>query len=163
MVALPHFFCINFAPHYKCKIFGQAFRQMNKIRIDKWLWSVRIFKSRTLATEACKGGKVKVGSVSVKPSFQIAEGETVTVKKNGFNFQFKALTLIEKRVGAAIAVTCYEDVTPVEEKNKYAEWFQQANVAPEKRERGTGRPTKKERRDIEGLKDVDFYDWDDDV
>ena len=133
-----------------------------KIRIDKWLWSVRIFKSRTLATDACKGGKVKVAGVSVKPSFQISEGEVVLVRKNGFNFEFRAKTLIEKRVGAAIAVTCYEDVTPESEKNKYAEWFLNAAPSSEKRERGAGRPTKKERREIEGLKEVDFYDWGDD-
>jgi Ribosome-associated heat shock protein implicated in the recycling of the 50S subunit (S4 paralog) len=96
---------------------------MNKIRIDKWLWSVRIFKSRTLATDACKGGKVKVGSISVKPSFQISVGDTVTVKKNGFQFEFKALQLIEKRVGAPIAVTCYEDVTPVAEKTSTQNGF----------------------------------------
>lgn len=135
---------------------------MNKIRIDKWLWSIRIFKSRTLATDACKGGKVKVAGVSVKPSFQIGEGEVVVVKKNGFNFEFRAKTLIEKRVGAAIAVTCYEDVTPEAEKTKYAAWFSNATPTTEKRERGTGRPTKKERREIDDLKDGDVYDWEDD-
>jgi ribosome-associated heat shock protein Hsp15 len=135
---------------------------MNKIRIDKWLWSVRIFKSRTLATDACKGGKVKVADVSVKPSYQISEGEVAVVKKNGFNFQFRAITLIEKRVGAAIAAACYEDVTPQVEKNKYAEWFQNSAPTSEKRLRGTGRPTKKERREIDGLKEIDAYDWDDD-
>ena len=135
---------------------------MNKIRIDKWLWSIRIFKSRTLATDACKGGKVKVGGVSVKPSYQIAEGEIVVVKKNGFNFEFRAKTLIEKRVGAPIAVTCYEDVTPEAEKTKYAEWFLNATPGSEKRERGTGRPTKKERRVIDDLKEADAYDWEDD-
>jgi len=135
---------------------------MNKIRVDKWLWSIRIFKSRTLATDACKGGKVKVANVSVKPSFQIGEGEVVVVKKNGFNFEFRAKTLIEKRVGAAIAVTCYEDVTPEDEKTKYEQWFSNAAPSTEKRERGTGRPTKKERRDIDGLKDGDVYDWGDD-
>jgi ribosome-associated heat shock protein Hsp15 len=136
---------------------------MSKIRVDKWLWSIRIFKSRTLATDACKGGKVKIGGVSVKPSYQIAAGEVVVVKKNGFNFEFRANTLIEKRVGAAIAVTCYEDVTPEAEKTKYAEWFLNASPTGEKRERGTGRPTKKERRDIDEVKDGgDAFDWDDD-
>lgn len=134
---------------------------MNKVRIDKWLWSVRIFKSRTLATDACKGGKVKVGSVSVKPSFQLAAGETVSVKKNGFNFEFRVVSLIEKRVGAPIAVTCYEDVTPAAEKNKYAEWFLNAMPTTEKRERGAGRPTKKERREMDVFKDG--YDWGDDA
>lgn len=135
---------------------------MNKIRIDKWLWSIRIFKSRTLATDACKGGKVKVGGISVKPSYLIGEGDTVVVRKNGFNFEFRAITLIEKRVGAAIAVTCYEDVTPAEEKTKYAEWFSNATPSAEKRERGTGRPTKKERRVIDDLKDEVVFDWEDD-
>jgi ribosome-associated heat shock protein Hsp15 len=135
---------------------------MSKIRVDKWLWSIRIFKSRTLATDACKGGKVKVGGVSVKPSYQIAAGEIVVVKKNGFNFEFRANTLIEKRVGAAIAVTCYEDVTPPDEKLKYAEWFSNSAPTNEKRERGTGRPTKKERREIDDLKDGDVFDWGDD-
>lgn len=136
---------------------------MNKIRIDKWLWSIRIFKSRTLATDACKGGKVKVAGLSVKPSYQLAEGEIVMVKKNGFNFEFRAKTLIEKRVGAAIAVTCYEDVTAAEEKNKYAEWFLNTSPSTEKRERGTGRPTKKERREMDFFKDGDAYDWEDDA
>jgi ribosome-associated heat shock protein Hsp15 len=133
---------------------------MNKIRVDKWLWSVRIFKSRTLATDACKGGKVKIGTVSVKPSFLVAEGDVVVVKKNGFNFQFKALTLIEKRVGAAIAVTCYEDVTPEDERTKYLAWFQNASPSSEKRERGAGRPTKKDRREMDEFKEA--FDWDDD-
>ncbi|MBL7827591.1 MAG: RNA-binding S4 domain-containing protein [Saprospiraceae bacterium] len=130
---------------------------MNKVRIDKWLWSVRIFKSRTIATDACKGGKIKVADVSVKPSFQVSEGDVIVVKKDGFNFQFKVLVLIEKRVGAPIAVTCYEDMTTTEERNKYTAWFQNATPASEKREKGTGRPTKKERRELDTFKDV--YDW----
>jgi ribosome-associated heat shock protein Hsp15 len=133
---------------------------MQKVRIDKWLWSVRIFKSRTVATDACKGGKVKINGAAIKPSQQIGVGEVVTVKKEGFGFEFKVLQLIEKRVGAPIAVTCYEDVTPAEEKNKYAEWFLNAMPSSEKRERGAGRPTKKERREIDELKTFD-YDWDD--
>jgi ribosome-associated heat shock protein Hsp15 len=135
---------------------------MNKVRIDKWLWSVRIFKSRTIATDACKGGKVKVGELSVKPSYLLAEGDTVAVKKNGFTFQFRALQLIEKRVGAPIAVACYQDVTPEEEKNKYLAWFQNAAPTTEKRARGAGRPTKRERRDIDTFKDEPTFDWDDD-
>ena len=125
---------------------------MNKVRIDKWLWSVRIYKSRTLATDACKGGKVKIGNESVKPSYLLSEGDVVMVKKEGFNFQYKALQLIEKRVGAPIAATCYEDVTPLEEKNKYNAWFLNATPTTEKRERGAGRPTKKERRELDEFK-----------
>jgi len=135
---------------------------MSKVRIDKWLWSIRIFKSRTLATDACKGGKVKVASASVKPSFQVAVGDIVVVKKNGFNFEFAVKALIEKRVGAAIAVTCYEDVTPESEKAKYAEWFLNATPTTEQRERGTGRPTKKERRELDDLKGEVVFDWGDD-
>jgi ribosome-associated heat shock protein Hsp15 len=126
----------------------------NKVRIDKWLWSVRIFKSRTIATDACKMGRVRIGGLPVKASYLLSEGEEVTVKKEGFNLVFKALQLIEKRVGAPIAVTCYEDLTPEEEKNKYNAWFTGAVPTPEKRERGAGRPTKKERREIEAFKDV---------
>jgi ribosome-associated heat shock protein Hsp15 len=131
---------------------------MQKVRIDKWLWSIRIFKSRTLATDACKGGKVKIGTVSVKPSYLITTGDVVAVKKEGFTFQFRAIELIEKRVGAPIAITCYEDVTPVDEKNKYEAWFLNATPSTEKRERGSGRPTKKDRREIDQVKEA--YDWD---
>lgn len=132
-----------------------------KCRIDKWLWSIRMYKSRTLATDACKAGKVKVKGESAKPSLLISVGEVLTVKKEGFSFQFRAVQLIEKRVGAPLAVLCYEDVTPQEEKNKYAEWFLNGMPAAEKRERGTGRPTKKERREMDDFKDViDFEDMD---
>jgi ribosome-associated heat shock protein Hsp15 len=126
---------------------------MEKVRIDKWLWSIRIFKSRTLATDACKGGKVKIGGDSVKPSYLVARGETVVCRKDGFNFEYKVIDLIEKRVGAPIAVTCYEDITPESEKNKYQAWFENnQQQSAEARERGSGRPTKKERRDIEKYK-----------
>jgi ribosome-associated heat shock protein Hsp15 len=125
---------------------------MEKVRIDKWLWSVRIFKSRTIATDACKGGRVRVGGEQVKPSYLLSENEEVVVKKEGFNFQFRALKLIEKRVGAPIAVTCYADITPEEELNKYKSWFLNAKANAEKREKGAGRPTKKERREIEEFK-----------
>jgi len=136
---------------------------MDKVRIDKWLWSVRIFKSRTVATDACKGGKVKINGESIKPSYQLQEGEVVQVRKNGFDFQFKAVKLIQKRVGAPIAVTCYEDLTPQEELDKYKNWFV-GKAAAEQRERGAGRPTKRERREIDRFKDdwFDFSDWEDD-
>src|SRR5262249_49537926 len=132
---------------------------LTKVRIDKWLWSIRIFKSRTLATDACKSGKVKIGEAQVKPSYLLSGGETVTVKKDGFSFQFRALTLIEKGVGAPIAVTCYEDVTPAEERNKYNAWFLNGAPGAERREKGAGRPTKRERREIDDFKTA--YDWDD--
>lgn len=125
---------------------------MSKVRIDKWLWSVRIFKSRTIATDACKAGKVKINGEAVKPSYMLSEGEVVWVRKEGFHFQYRAIQLIEKRVGAPIAMACYEDVTPEAEKKKYEDWFQAGTPVIEKRERGTGRPTKKERREIDEFK-----------
>lgn len=126
---------------------------MDKVRIDKWLWSVRIYKSRTLATDACKGGKIKVAGDTVKASYLLSTGEVVSVKKDGFNFQYKVLGLIEKRVGAPIAATCYEDITPAEEKNKYEAWFNNSQRAGDGREKGAGRPTKKERRQMEDFLD----------
>ncbi len=127
----------------------------DKVRVDKWLWSVRIFKSRTIATDECKGGRVKIGGVSLKPSYLISEGEIVEVKKNGFNFTYKVLNLIEKRVGAPIAQTCYEDLTPEAELNKYKDWYIGKSNG-ELREKGAGRPTKKERREIDKYKTDQF-------
>lgn len=132
---------------------------MKKVRIDKWLWSVRIFKSRTMATDACKSGKIKIGELNVKPSFLVVGGEHVFVKKDGFNLEFKILKLIEKRVGAPIAVTCYENLTPEDELNKYKDWFIGKGSA-ERREKGAGRPTKRERREIDGFKEGYIYDED---
>jgi ribosome-associated heat shock protein Hsp15 len=132
-----------------------------KVRVDKWLWSVRIFKSRTIATDACKGGKVKLNSVNVKPSSLIQQDDVLVIRKNGFDFQFRVVKLIEKRVAAPIAQQCYENITPAEEMNKYKEWFNTGKAAAEKRDRGTGRPTKKERREIDEYKEgwFDFDDW----
>ncbi|MCB0631143.1 MAG: RNA-binding S4 domain-containing protein [Saprospiraceae bacterium] len=124
---------------------------LDKVRIDKWLWSVRIFKSRTLATDACKSGKVKIAGVNIKPSYLLQRDEIVQVHKNGFNLQFKVLDLIQKRVAAPLAQTCYEDLTPEEELNKYNDWYVGKGAA-EKREKGAGRPTKKERRSIDRFK-----------
>ena len=123
----------------------------SKVRVDKWLWSVRIFKSRTQATDACKSGKVKIAGEALKPSYLIEEGALLEVRKEGFNLQFKVIKLLEKRVGAPIAVTCYENLTPEEELNKYKDWFV-GKAAPERREKGAGRPTKRDRRDIDRFK-----------
>lgn len=125
---------------------------LKKVRIDKWLWSVRIFKSRSMATDACKSSKIKVGEQNVKPSYLLQRGETVFVKKNGFNLSFKVIDLLEKRVSATLAQPCYEDLTPPEEMNKYTDWFV-GKGRPEMREKGTGRPTKKDRREIDRYKD----------
>lgn len=128
---------------------------LKKVRVDKWLWSVRIFKSRTLATSACKSGKVKINGVNVKPSYLLEKGELVEVKKEGFNLTFKVIDLIQKRVGAPIAQKCYENLTPEEEMNKFKDWFV-GKARPEFREKGVGRPTKRDRRSIDKFKD-DWY------
>lgn len=125
---------------------------LKKVRIDKWLWSVRIFKSRTLATDACKSGKVKINETSVKPSYLLQREEIVNVRKNGFDLTFRVIDLLQKRVGAPQAQLCYEDLTPQEELDKFKSWYVGKGAA-EKRERGAGRPTKKERRQIDEFKD----------
>jgi ribosome-associated heat shock protein Hsp15 len=124
---------------------------MEKVRIDKWLWSVRIFKSRTLAADACKEGKVKINTHSAKAAQTVQVGDTVEVKKEGFLLQFRVLALIEKRVSAPLAQVCYEDITPAAELNKYKSWFA-GKAGAEFRNRGTGRPTKRERRVIDQFK-----------
>jgi len=129
--------------------------KMKKVRIDKWLWSVRIFKSRTMATDACKSKRIKIGETNVKPSFLIEGGEMISVHKDGFNLTFEVVKLLEKRVGAPIAVECYVNHTPEDELNKYKDWFV-GKGRPEQRQKGAGRPTKRERRDIDQYKD-DWY------
>ena len=135
---------------------------MKKIRIDKWLWSVRVFKSRTLATNACKSGRVKIEEAPVKASASVEVGQTVQVRKNGFDLEFRVIKLIEKRVGATLAVECYEDLTPPEELNKFRNWFVGKGQA-EMRERGTGRPTKKDRREIDEYKGILYEEMDEDA
>ena len=125
---------------------------MKSLRIDKWLWAIRIFKTRTLATDACKAGRVKVDGQRVKASRGIKVGETVHVQKGQEKKVVKAIKLIEKRVGAAIAVTCYEDLSPPPppKVHKLDSLFHLAPVA--QRKRGDGRPTKKDRRAIDKFK-----------
>ena len=131
---------------------------IEKVRVDKWLWSVRIFKSRTQATDACKSGRVKINDKLAKASSTVERNDLLQVRKNGFNLQFKVVDLIQKRVGAPIAQKCYVDLTPEEELNKYQDWYV-GKGRTEFRDKGLGRPTKRERRDIEAFKD-DYLDWD---
>jgi len=134
---------------------------VEKVRIDKWLWSVRIFKSRSISTDACKSNRVKINDKNVKPSYLVRVGETVHVFKEGFNLTFEVVALINKRVSATLAQPCYKNLTPEDELNKYKDWFI-GKGAPEKREKGSGRPTKRERREIDEFKD-EYMLWDDDV
>lgn len=119
---------------------------VTKTRIDKWLWAVRLYKTRSLATEAVKNGKVKVNGDSVKPSFEVFAGLILTIPKGVVKYQYKVLAPLERRVGAPLVKDYLEDVTPEEEKMKLTtlEFMPTAF-----REKGTGRPTKKERRDLD--------------
>jgi ribosome-associated heat shock protein Hsp15 len=116
------------------------------MRIDKFLWAVRIFKTRSMATDACKKGKIVIEEISVKPSRIVKKGETVFVKKGAIQYKFRIIEPIENRIGAKLVPNYIEDLTPPEELaklqvDKYAGFFD--------RDRGTGRPTKKDRRDMD--------------
>lgn len=130
---------------------------MKKVRVDKWLWSVRIFKSRSKASDACRTNKVKVGDTVLKPSSLLEGGEILKVRKNSFDMVYKVVTLIDKRVSATLAEPCYENLTPADELNKFNDWYIGKGRA-EIREKGTGRPTKRERREIDQWKDFDYDD-----
>ena len=120
------------------------------VRIDKWIWAVRIFKTRSQATEACKKGHVSIGNLPVKPSRIVHVGEIVQVRKNPVTRSFKVLALAEKRMSAVLVPNFMEDVTPVEELEVME---MQRNMRWISRDRGTGRPTKKDRRELD-----DFFD-----
>jgi ribosome-associated heat shock protein Hsp15 len=120
---------------------------LSDTRIDKWLWAVRIFKTRNQAAEACRKGRVIISDIDVKPSRILKINDHILVRKPPVTYQFKVVQLIDNRVAAKIATTCYEDLTPDEEKNKLL----LRNIQSFNRERGSGRPTKKERREIDNL------------
>ena len=129
---------------------------MEKTRIDKWLWTVRIFKSRSMATQACKSGKVKVNNAKCKPARSIAGGEHISVDKNGLKLQFKIVEILKSRVAYAIAKACYEDLTSTEEREKFWAFYPRRGGGDD-RERGLGRPTKRDRRAIENFKEIDAW------
>jgi ribosome-associated heat shock protein Hsp15 len=131
--------------------------EKEKLRIDKYLWAIRAFKTRTLASDACKAGRVKLDSNNIKPSHEVRIGEVYQVSKGPDRKMIKVTGLLESRVDAKTAVYFYEDITPVEQTQAFKSMFQAPML---KRDRGTGRPTKKDRREIDGLKD-DFFDKDD--
>ena len=135
----------------------------NEARIDKWLWAARIFKTRTIAADACKNGRVSVNGVGVKPSRMVKVGDTVSVRKPPVTYSFQILKTIEQRVGAKLLPEIYENVTPQDqydllEMNRISGFVDRA--------RGTGRPTKKERRAMDAFTDdfegFDFDSWNDD-
>jgi len=113
-----------------------------EVRVDRWLWSVRVYKTRSAAAAACRGGHVKVNGKTVKPAATIGVGDRVTTLVGSRPYDLEVLRTLEKRVGAAVAVECFVDYSPppppraaVEEQGR--------------RERGSGRPTKRERRQLD--------------
>jgi ribosome-associated heat shock protein Hsp15 len=115
------------------------------IRIDKWLWSVRVYATRSLATEECKKGRVTIGGIAVKPSRTVKVGETILVRKNPVTYTYRVVELLGKRVGAKLVPDYMQDLTPAEELKKLED---NQGGALFTRDRGAGRPTKKDRREI---------------
>ena len=121
---------------------------MEEARIDKWLWASRIFKTRSIAADACKNGRVTVGNVTVKPSRMVKVGETVSVRKPPITYSFRILKTIEQRVGAKLLPEIYENVTAPEQ----YELLEMTRISGfVDRARGTGRPTKKDRRSLDAF------------
>lgn len=132
-------------------------------RIDKWLWGARIYKTRSIAADACKNGRITINGTNVKPSHVIKEGEVVSVRKPPVTYSFRVLKTIEQRVGAKLLPEIYENVTDP----KQLELLEMSRISGfVDRARGTGRPTKKERRQIDAFVEpmtfgFDDEDWDD--
>ena len=114
------------------------------MRVDKWLWAVRIFKTRSLATASCKAGAVKIGDRRAKPSNEVRTGDIVCVTKEGVHRTLKVLELLDKRVGAKLVPDYMEDQTPQEEWDRVRD-----NRSLGKRDPGAGRPTKRDRREMD--------------
>jgi len=119
------------------------------VRIDKYLWAVRQYKTRTMAGDACRGGKVKLNGMSVKASRELRVGDIIEIATIGLVKKIKVLELLNNRVGAPKVPEYMEDLTP-QDVIEQAKLVRQTNY--EKRDRGIGRPTKRDRRDIEALK-----------
>ncbi len=138
---------------------------MNEVRIDKWLWATRIFKTRSIATAACKLGRVTIDGVNAKPSRMIKVGDKVSVRKPPITYTFQVLGLIQNRVGAKLVQQYLKNITSRDQ----LELLEMVKIDGfVKRQRGLGRPTKKEGRDIRDFRDEaifgfdDGFDWDDD-
>lgn len=120
---------------------------MKSVRVDKWLYAVRIYKTRALATDACLKGRVLVNGFQAKPSKELRQGDKITVRKLPVIYNYRVKGIIEKRISAKLVMDFLEDLTSLEELNKL-------NIKETffiRRERGSGRPTKKERREIDRL------------
>lgn len=128
---------------------------MDSVRIDKYLWAIRAFKTRSDATEACKGNKVTVAGIAVKPSREVREGDVISVRKGAVLYSYKVVDMLEKRVGAKEVEKYALNVTPQSELDKLKAPVETFFI---KRDRGTGRPTKKERRQMDSIYSSFFVD-----
>ena len=129
-------------------------------RIDKWLWAARIFKTRSIASDACKNGRVTIGGVNAKPSRTVKVGDVVSVKKAPVTYSFKVLKTIEQRVGAKLVPEIYENVTDP----KQYELLEMSRISGfVDRARGTGRPTKKERRALDAFAEPAMFGFDEEL
>lgn len=128
---------------------------MNEARIDKWMWAVRIFKTRTIAAEACKKGRISINGALAKAARTVKPGDIIQVRKPPVTYSFKVLQPIEKRVGAKLVAEMMENVTTPEQ----YELLEMSRVSGFiNRAKGTGRPTKKDRRSLEGFTEPEFLD-----
>ncbi len=121
------------------------------VRVDKFMWCVRLAKTRSVATELIKKGKVKINQDTIKPSREVKVGDVISLTKHNAEFSFKILSLLEKRVGARLVEEFILDITPAGEIEKFKIYQESQKVY---RNFGTGKPTKKDRRDLE-----EFLDW----
>ena len=133
---------------------------MTEVRIDKYLWSIRVFKTRSEATDACKGGKIRVNGSDTKPSKMVKVGDTIVARKGAVTYTYKVLDLIDKRQGPKLVPDYAENLTPPEELAKLRAPVETFFL---KRDRGAGRPTKKDRRQMEALWDDLSFDVPDDI
>ncbi len=138
---------------------------LTSVRVDIWLWAVRAFKTRSLAATACKNSQVFVGGRECKPSRQVRVGDQIEFTKGVLTQTFVVKALLEKRVGAKIVHEFREDVTPEEMYRKAHDYAQNRRMQVAEREKGSGRPSKKERRDLDefiqevGGEEMDFDDF----
>lgn len=128
---------------------------MNEVRIDKYLWAIRVYKTRSEATDACNGGKIRLNGVDPKPSKGVRPGDVIVVRKGAVTYTYKVIGLVDKRQGAALVPQYVENLTPPEELDKLHAPVETFFL---KRDRGTGRPTKKDRRQMDELWDSLEYD-----
>ncbi|WP_329904219.1 RNA-binding S4 domain-containing protein [Porphyromonas pogonae] len=135
---------------------------MEEVRIDKWMWAVRIFKTRSIATDACKKNRVMINNTAAKPSRTIKVGDVISVKKPPITYSFKVLQLSQNRMGAKLVKDFMENITPPDQ---YEILEMQKISGFVDRAKGLGRPTKKDRRELEQFsddmpQDFEFFDWD---